>query len=146
MKMLAMKAMRAMKPMKAMTAMKAMKPARALKTVKAMKAMKKVAKLVSKVAKGKNAKRQVWSGKKVRTTGKLKKDQLMLNKKGKVVSKSRSAIGKKRFDKNLGKWMGALKQARGELGLTGTKLPKKDSVLYGKAVELYPNATPLKRK
>jgi len=148
MKVLAMKkAMRVAKAMKAMKVMKAMKAMKTMKAMKVMKkAMKKAVKPVSKVARGKKAKKEVWSGKKVRTTGKLKKEDLMVNKRGKVVSKSRSVIGKQRYDKQLGKWMGAIKQAREELGLTGTKLPKKDSPLYVKAMELYPKATPLQRK
>merc|ERR1712150_254719 len=83
--------------------------------MKAMKAMK-----VSKVATGKMRKFLVFKGSKEKTGGGLKKEQLMLNKKGKVVSKALSARAKKSFANNpLKKFGDALKQARQELGITG---------------------------
>merc|ERR1711884_24382 len=62
---------------------------------KAMKAKK--VKKVSAIAKGKRAKLAVFSGKKAKTVGGLTKATLTKNKSGKIVSKSRSADGKKRF-------------------------------------------------
>merc|ERR1712048_990395 len=80
--------------------------------MKAMKAMKKAMK-VSKVAKGRFAKVLVFRGSKVRTVGGLKKDSLMKNKHGKVVSKKLSAKGKKSL------WMAAVVKARKALGVKG---------------------------
>merc|ERR1712232_390409 len=47
------------------------------------------------IAKGVQGKSQVLKGKKVKTSGGLTKDMLMKNKRGKVVSKKRHALGKK---------------------------------------------------
>merc|ERR1711915_743400 len=64
---------------------------------KTMKTMKKKAmkKRVSKIARGRGAKAKVFYGKKESTTSGLKKTDLVLNKKGKVVSKKSSARAKK---------------------------------------------------
>merc|ERR1712025_764463 len=85
---------------------------------KAMKAMK--VKKVSAIAKGKRAKLAVFSGKKAKTVGGLTKATLTKNKSGKIVSKSRSADGKKRFASSaLKKWCDATRQARKQLGIKG---------------------------
>merc|ERR1711915_1110480 len=79
----------------------------------AMKAMKKKAmkKRVSKIARGRGAKAKVFYGKKESTTSGLKKTDLVLNKKGKVVSKKSSARAKKTFQRNgLAKWTKAVQQ------------------------------------
>merc|ERR1712183_1010251 len=74
--------------------MSAMRPA-PMRAMKAMKAVKKVAmKRVSKIAKGKKAKVELWQGKKLKTKKGLKKEDLMKNKDGKIVSKKRSQQGK----------------------------------------------------
>merc|ERR1719183_730019 len=91
------------------TAMKVKKTA--MKTV--MKAKK-----VSKIAKGRLAKALVLHGKKEKTSGGLTRDALMRNKRGKVVSKRRSAIGKRQF-KNIEEWVGSVTTAREQLQLEG---------------------------
>merc|ERR1712080_689378 len=63
--------------------------------------------------------RQVWNGTKTFTKGGLTKTHLMLNKRGKVVSKKSGAAGKKRYSGALKKWNVALMKARKELGITG---------------------------
>merc|ERR1711962_1393599 len=82
------------------------------------KAMKKKAKRVSIVARGRGAKGRVFSGKKVRTSGGLKKSSLMRNKHGRVVSKKLHAQGKKAY-KNVQKFANAVKAARKALGVRG---------------------------
>jgi len=127
----------ASRPMRAMRVMKAMKRRRgSMKKVmkkamkKPMKVMKKVMK-VSKVASGKKAKAQVWKGSKgkVRTGGKLKKDDLMKNKEGKIVSKKQSKSGRE------SKWAKATAKARATKGYTGFKAIKKGGSFYEKAKE-----------
>merc|ERR1711955_90075 len=93
---------------------KAMKAKATMK--KAMK--KKKAKRVSIVARGRGAKGRVFSGKKVRTSGGLKKSSLMRNKHGRVVSKKLHAQGKKAY-KNVQKFANAVKAARKALGVKG---------------------------
>merc|ERR1712045_19794 len=85
---------------------------------KAMKAMK--VKKVSAIAKGKRARLAVFSGKKAKTVGGLTKETLTKSKSGKIVSKAASARGKKRWAESaLKKWVGAVQQARKQLGITG---------------------------
>merc|ERR1711884_334964 len=82
--------------------------------MKAMKAMK--AKKVKKI--GKRA--SVFSGKRVKTVGGLTKEKLTKSRTGKIVSKARSALSKKKFASSaLKKWADAAKQARKELKITG---------------------------
>merc|ERR1719384_739803 len=87
----------------------------------AMKAMKKsMKKAVSKVARGKMAKSVVFRGSKSKTGGGLTKENLLKNKRGKVVSKNASARSKKAFASSpLKKWSDATKKARKALGITG---------------------------
>merc|ERR1719478_1599766 len=96
--------MKAMKAMKAMTAMKA------LRAMKAMKAMK--------IARGRYAKALVLRGTREKTAGGLKKEELFMNKRGKVVSKKASAKGKQNYQKIKG-WSAAVAKARADLHLTG---------------------------
>merc|ERR1719399_389918 len=74
-------------------AMKAMKVMKKMAAMKAMKVMKK--KSVSKVAKGVMAKAMVLRGSKAKTVGGLTAKDLTKNKFGKIVSKKKSALGKK---------------------------------------------------
>merc|ERR1711955_47751 len=96
---------------------KAMKAKSAMKSMKAMKSakksgMKKKAMRVSKIAKGKRAKSSVFRGTKIATSGGLKKNDLIRNKEGKVVSKKASAVGKKLYKQNgIDKWIKAVQQA-----------------------------------
>merc|ERR1712150_172458 len=115
--------------MKVMKAMKAMK-------VKAAKPMKKAMK-VSIIGKGKLAKSAVFSGKKERTVGGLKKADLVKSKSGKVVSKKASVRAKKNYQgSKLQKWAKALTAARKALGVKGFVACKKGTPLYNKAKAL----------
>merc|ERR1711915_108445 len=114
-----------------MAAMKTMKKASAAKKKSAMKTMKKAAKKssakkssvmkkkgkkakrVSKTARGRGAKAKVFKGKHEKTAGGLRKENLCLNKYGKVVSKKSSDRAKK------SKFMQAVSKARKELKIKG---------------------------
>merc|ERR1711977_293689 len=128
----AMKAMKAMAAMKAMKAMKAMAAMKAMKKSTAMKAMK-----VSQTAKGKYKKALVFRGSKEKTSGGLKKSDLIKNANGKIVSKKQSTAAKKRFGSTLKKWTDAVKAARKSLGLKGFVAVKKGTPLYTKAKANY---------
>merc|ERR1711904_461256 len=109
---------------------------KAMKAMAAMKAMK-----VSKIAKGKRAKASVFLGGKVKTTGGLKKADLMKSKSGKIVSKKASAAGKKAY-KNIQKWTIATSKARKALGLKGFVPIKKGTPLYIKAKSFFTSKSP----
>merc|ERR1712112_18746 len=82
--------------------------------------MKRRAMKVSKIAKGKRAKSSVFRGTKVKTSGGLKKTDLVKNKNGKVVSRKASERSKKIIKKNgLDKWFKAVSAARKALGVKG---------------------------
>merc|ERR1712070_35444 len=148
-----MKAKKSMKARSLTIAAKSARPSRARRSPKTViktamkkklaamkKAMKKKPKKVRKastIAKGNHAKTKVWLGRKVKTSSGLKKDAFKKNKDGKVVSKKKSAQGRKMFGPNLAKWVGAFKAARKELGLTGFVATKQGSPLYNKTKELY---------
>merc|ERR1739848_608155 len=114
---------------KAMKAMKVMKKKAAMK---AMKAMKK--KSVSKIARGQFAKAMVLRGSKEKTVGGMTAKDLFKNKRGKIVSKKRSAFAKK------SPWIAAVAKARKALKITGFSAIKKGTPLYAKAKELYNSA------
>merc|ERR1711973_833518 len=104
--------------------------------------MKKKAKRVSKVAKGRGAKARVFLGLKEKTQSGLKKSQLMKNKEGKIVTKKKSAQGKKAYQKNgLAKWNKACMQARKALGVKGFQViggkTSKGQALLKKARSFY---------
>merc|ERR1719408_798221 len=80
------------------------------------KVMKK--KKISKIAHGRLAKVQVFKGSKEKTRGGLTKESLMMNKRGKVVSKKQNAKGKRSF-KNVETWVEAFMQAREMLRVDG---------------------------
>merc|ERR1719335_474329 len=87
-----------------------------MKAMKAMKVMK--AKRVSTIARGKLAKAVVLRGGKVKTSGGLTKDMLFKNKRGKIVSKKKSAAGKVSFAR-IAAWTAAVQNARKALDVTG---------------------------
>merc|ERR1712126_78277 len=90
------------------------------KSMSGMKGMKRKAMKKSVVAKGKRAKSSVFRGTKARTSGGLKKSDLTKNKNGRIVSKKRSALGKKVYQKNgLGKFTKAVQNARKALNIKG---------------------------
>merc|ERR1712097_236688 len=103
-----------------MGAMKAMK---AMAAMKAMKAMKK------KPISAKLPKRHAFFGKIDKTATGLKKTDLVKSKSGKIVSKKRSALGKKNS------WIVACNKARAFLKIKGFTVIKKGTPLYKKAKE-----------
>merc|ERR1719172_452983 len=123
----------AMKKAAMKTAMKKAAMKAAMKGVmkKAMKSM---------VAKGKRAKSSVWRGVKTKTVGGLTKDKLMMNKRGKVVSKAASAAAKRRCAHLLA-WGKAVTSARKALDLQGfVAVGGKSAVgraLYAKAKSIF---------
>merc|ERR1719198_459700 len=67
-----------------------------------------------------HAYRLVWAGVKKKTSGGLTKKNLTKNKKGRIVSKIKSSIGKYRWRLNgLDAWSRSMMGARETLGLTG---------------------------
>merc|ERR1719222_1328596 len=96
-----------MKMKKSMKAMKAMKAGKAMKSMK-KRAMKKSAKAYKTKA---GAMRAVFTGKIGASKGGLKKDALIKNKNGRIVSKKMSARGK------ASKWIKAVTAARKALGI-----------------------------
>merc|ERR1712139_306798 len=114
---------------------KAMKAMKAMAAMKAMKAMKK--KAVSKIAKGRFSKVVVFRGSKAKTSGGLTKNDLVKNKRGRIVSKKAQAHGKALYAKGGKAWISAVLKARKTLGLKGFVAIKKGSPLYNKAKEFY---------
>merc|ERR1719230_753904 len=110
--------------------MKVMKKKAAMKAMKAMK-KKSVSKVAKGVAKGVMAKAMVLRGSKAKTVGGLTAKDLTKNKFGKIVSKKKSALGKK------SPWIQAVAKARKALKITGFAAIKKGSPLYAKAKEFY---------
>merc|ERR1719480_580492 len=127
--------------------MKAMKavPMKGMKGTKVMKkAMKKAMKVkrASIIARGKLAKALVFRGSKQKTPGGLTKDTLTKSKTGKIVSKSRSALGKKNWANSaLKRWIDAVKQARKALKVTGfcavNGKTATGKAVYAKAKEIF---------
>jgi len=111
---------------------------------KKKKTMKKKAMRVSKIAHGRYMYSQVFSGAKEKTPGGLKKTDIMLNKRGKVVSKRKSARGKVSY-RNISAWHKAFMQARKVLGIDGFQPVKKGTEFYIKTREFY-DADPNKVK
>merc|ERR1712137_717861 len=115
----------------------AMKKSSGMKGMKAMKA-----KRVCKVAKGKMQRAQVLRGSKEKTISGLTKDQLMKNKRGKIVSKKAHAVHRKLYEKSTIKvWAECANAARKALNLKGFvaingKLAE-GKTLYAKAKALY---------
>merc|ERR1739847_166171 len=115
---------------------------KSMKKKSGKKGMKKKAKRVSKIAKGVGAKARVFLGQKEKTASGLKKSQLMKNKEGKIVTKKKSAQGKKAYQKNgLAKWNKACMQARKALGVKGFQIiggkTSKGQALLKKARSFY---------
>ena len=74
---------------------------------------------------------QVFNGSRVRTVGGLTKADLVMNKRGKVVSKKKSKRCMKNFaSTRMGAWVAACTKAREELSLTGFVPCKKGSAYY----------------
>merc|ERR1712093_504655 len=77
--------------------------------------MKKAKKRVSKIAKGRLARYLVFKGTKEKTQSGLTKDDLVRSKSGKIVSRKKSALGKK-FDRVKG-WRESVMKARAVMGI-----------------------------
>merc|ERR1712187_108135 len=90
---------------------------KAEKVTRAMKVMK--AKRVSKVAKGKRARATVFAGRMEKTASGMTKAGLIKNKRGKIVSKKKAALGKSNYAKGLGRWTAAVVAARKALSVVG---------------------------
>merc|ERR1712217_597105 len=96
-------------------------------------------KKISKIAKGRMAKAMVMRGSKERTSGGLTKDALVRNKRGKIVSKRKSAAGKRHYQ-HVEPWVEAVMVARealhtrGFVAINGKTLQGK--ALYVKAKSL----------
>merc|ERR1712039_623527 len=74
----------------------------------------------SKIAKGRMAKALVLRGSKAKTSGGLTKADVMKNKQGKLVSKKRSSLMRKRFHgSTIERWVKALSSARKALSISG---------------------------
>merc|ERR1719235_3011018 len=82
------------------------------------------------------AKYVVFSGTKAKTSTGLTKSDLTKSKSGKIVSKKKSALGKKAYARIKG-WTVAVQKARKALGVKGFVAVKKGTPLYKKAKELY---------
>merc|ERR1719182_1018710 len=78
----------------------------------------KKAKRVSKIARGRFAKALVLRGSKLKTSGGLKQEALMRNKRGKVVSKRQSAQGKRAYTR-IEDWTESFMAARRALDVSG---------------------------
>merc|ERR1739841_145599 len=107
----------------------------AMKAPTGMKVMK--AKRTSKIGKGRLAKAMVLRGSKEKTVGGLKAKDLMKNKYGKIVSRKRSAAGRKLT------WPKSIQQARKALSIkgffaVGGKSPE-GKALYAKAKAISSN-------
>merc|ERR1712176_995697 len=82
--------------------------------------MGKKAMKVSKIAKGKRARGSVLRGSKEKTSGGLKKGDLLKSKSGRIVAKKASAAAKKRFAGSKAQaWSKACQKARKELNIKG---------------------------
>merc|ERR1711983_304337 len=85
------------------------------------------------------SKGQVWRGtrQKTKTSGQTKSD-LMMNKRGKIVSKKSHKNGMKVYKRNgLAKLTKAFMQARKNLGLKGFVACKKGTKFYKEAMKIY---------
>merc|ERR1719399_757866 len=94
--------------------------------------MKKKKVTKSKIARGRFAKVAVFKGKKEKTVGGLTSESLMRNKRGKIVSKKRNAMGKRAY-KNIETWTESFMQAREILRVEGFHAIN-GSTLQGKAL------------
>ena len=87
---------------------------------KAAKKSRRMKKRVSKVAKGKRQKSSVFRGTKEKTSGGLKKTDLIRNKRGKVVSRKQSTRSRtSKGGRVIARWGVQTKQARRQLGIKG---------------------------
>jgi len=85
--------------------------------------------------------REVMKGLREKTSGGLTKDDLMVNKHGKIVSKKRHERGLKLFTRHLAGWIEAVKSARSKLSVLGFRpiggRTKEGKELYSEAKQIY---------
>ncbi|CAE7735938.1 unnamed protein product [Symbiodinium sp. CCMP2592] len=67
----------------------------------------------------------------------LKREDLVKNSRGKIVSRRASEASKKKSNEGFRAWTAAVKRAREELGVSGFAVVKKGTPLYDKAQEIY---------
>ncbi|OLQ12018.1 hypothetical protein AK812_SmicGene4120 [Symbiodinium microadriaticum] len=67
----------------------------------------------------------------------LKQQDLVKNRRGKIVSRRASEASKKKSNEGFRAWTAAVKRARDELGVSGFAVVKKGTPLYDKAQEIY---------
>jgi len=109
-----------------------MKSAGVMKTVmKAVLVMKVVPEPKAKILMRKPSKVLVFEGAKLKTKKGLKKEDLLKNKQGKIVSAKKSAQGKS------SKWMEATAKARALKGYTGFKSIKKGTSFYEETKKIF---------
>lgn len=119
---------------------------------KAKTATKKKTKRQNCIARKSDYKRKGWAlrlvklGKKDKTSGGLKKSDLVFNARGKVVSKRRSQRAKKYYvERNLDLWKDSVVVARAEIGIQGFKKIKKgdsvDSSFYDRIFAIWETKT-----
>merc|ERR1712098_648341 len=99
----------------------------------AKKPTKKRRKAKAKKVSARVARNRLFSGKGTKSKGGLSKASFTKNKHGRIVSKKRSEIARKR----LGKWVAACMKARKELKLKGFVACKKGSAYYKAAKKHY---------
>jgi len=81
----------------------------------------------------------VWNGSALYTKGGLMKKDLMVNSRGRLVSK-KSCSRAKNNSSHIKKWVASLKTARKEMGITGFCIINRGAqgtALYKRAKELY---------
>eukprot|EP00435_Cladocopium_sp_Y103_P042238 s503_g11.t1 len=87
--------------------------------------------------------RQVMKGLREKTSGGLTKDDLMVNKHGKIVSKKQHERGLKMFSRYLSTWVDAVQSARSKLSILGFRpiggRSKEGKELYMEAKKIYDN-------
>ena len=98
--------------------------------MRAMRAKKSI------IANGKLAKFVVFRGTKTKTVGGLKKTDLVKSKTGKIVSRKKSALGKKAYQRIRG-WTAAVVKARKVMNVKGFVAIKRGTPLYNKAKDFY---------
>jgi len=89
--------------------------------------------------------RQVMKGLREKTSGGLTKDDLMVNKHGKIVSKKQHERGLKLFSRYLSSWVDAVQSARSRLSILGFRpvggRSKEGKELYTEAKKIYQSRT-----
>jgi len=99
-------------------------------------------KLKKTIVPGRRCKTVVYSGRCHRTNGGLRKEDLTINRRGRVVSLRKQARAKRTSFANIAGWLGAFKKARVDLGLSGFVLVKKGSILYERTKFFYESTKP----